>query len=225
MSFLFYMSGSVLDEILSLESQTEVLIPLLIISIFIISVPLSGYFYIKSVQPAALEKEIGNKAWSLSARYRQASGIFMGINTLCYILYFLYPLKGLPVTFPWNYPVSVLLAILITIPSSYLLVRSIKDAGEEALTPKKEHRMYQGIYTRIRHPMALGELQFVWVFSLLLNSPVLFVLSAAWVPVFYLMCIYEEKDLVLRYGDSYLEYMKTTGRFIPKNWDVIAKKG
>jgi len=199
-------------------------LPLVIIAGFIISALFSGYFYIKSVRPAALEKQIGSRAWPLSARYRQVSGIFMGINMLFYILYFLYPLPGLVRVFPWDYPLSVLLAILIGVPSGYIMFRAIYDAGEEAMTPKKEHRMYRGIYTRIRHPMALGELQFVWVISLLLNSPVLLILSVVWVPVFYQMCIYEEKDLVLRYGDSYVKYMRTTGRFIPKKRDNLAEK-
>jgi protein-S-isoprenylcysteine O-methyltransferase Ste14 len=29
------------------------------------------------------------------------------------------------------------------------------------------------------------------------------------------MCIAEEKDLLIRYGEDYREYMRTTGRFIP----------
>lgn len=186
-----------------------------IIAAFMISVALFGYFYIISVQPAALEQKIGSRAWPLAAYYRKVSGIFLGINMLCYLLYFLYPLPGLPVAFPWNYFVSAILSIFIAIPSFWLLYQSVADAGEEGLTPKKEHQMYGGIYTRIRHPMAVGELPFFWVFAFLLNSPVLFMLSFVWVPIYYLMCIYEEKDLILRFGDSYVEYMKTTCRFFP----------
>jgi protein-S-isoprenylcysteine O-methyltransferase Ste14 len=200
----------------------DAVFPIVIIASFILSAVVSGYFYIKSVQPAALEKEIGSRAWPLSARYRQVSAVFMGINLLCYLLYFLYPLPGLPAAFPWNYTVSVILAVLIVIPSSYLFFRAVNDAGEEAMTPKKEHRMYGGIYKRIRHPMALGELQFVWVISLLLNSPMLMLLSVLWVPIFYLMCIYEERDLVLRFGNAYVEYMNTTGRFFPRK-QVVGK--
>lgn len=190
-------------------------IPFLVIAAFAVSAAASGYCYIMSVRPAALEKEIGIRAWALSARYRQASGIFMGINFLCYPAYYLFPLPGLPQYFPWDYPVSILLAAIIGIPSGYLMFRAVYDAGEEALIPKKEHRMYGGIYRKVRHPMAMGELQFVWVISLLFNSPVLMILSVLWVPIFYLMCVYEEKDLVLRFGERYVEYMNTTGRFIP----------
>jgi methanethiol S-methyltransferase len=195
--------------------QIITIIPFVTVLIFIVSAILSLYFYIRSVQPAAFEKKIGSKAWGICKRYRQISGLLMFVNFFCYIAYILYPIRWLPVVFPWDYWVSVGLAILIAIPSGYLLLRSIKAAGEETLTPKKEHTMYLGIYTKIRHPMALGELQFVWVFALMLNSPVLLVLSVIWVPIFYLMCIAEEKNLLIRYGEDYREYMRTTGRFIP----------
>ncbi|MFH1523615.1 MAG: hypothetical protein ABIF04_01505 [Chloroflexota bacterium] len=33
----------------------------------------------------------------------------------------------------------------------------LRDAGEEAMRPKKDHVMYADIYTRIRHPQAVGE--------------------------------------------------------------------
>jgi protein-S-isoprenylcysteine O-methyltransferase Ste14 len=196
--------------------QTIDVIPYVTIFIFIVSAMVSLYFYVKSVQPAALEKKIGDRAWGACKRYRLISGLFMFVNFFCYIAYFLFPLQWLPVVFPWDYWVSVLIAVLIAIPSGYLFLLSIKAAGEEAMTPKKEHKMYQGIYKKIRHPMALGELQFVWVFALMLNSPVLLVLSVIWVPIFYYMCIAEEKDLLIRYGEDYREYMKTTGRFIPR---------
>ncbi len=195
-------------------------IPFITILIFIVSAILSLYYYVKSVRPVALEKKIGKKAWGMCKIYRQISGFFMFVNFFCYIAYFLYPLRWLPVAFPWDYWVSVLLAILIAIPSGYLFLISIKAAGDEAMVPKKEHTMYQGVYRKIRHPMALGELQFVWVFALMLNSPVLLVLSAIWVPIFYLMCLAEEKDLLIRYGQDYREYMRTTGRFIPRRLKI-----
>jgi hypothetical protein len=45
----------------------------------------------------------------------------------------------------------------IAIPSLYLMLRGIKDAGKEIMRPKQEHEIYGGIYERIRHPHAVGE--------------------------------------------------------------------
>ncbi|MCD1295860.1 hypothetical protein CUJ83_12725 [Methanocella sp. CWC-04] len=179
---------------------------------------LSFYFYIKSVGPAALEKKIGKNAYKKCTQYRMLSGIFMTISFLCYVVYYFFPLPiPVPQTFPWDWRFSAVLAVILAIPSGYILLRGVLDAGEESMIVKKEHTMYGGIYDKIRHPQALGELPFVWVISLLLNSPFLFVFSFIWVPIYYYMCIAEEKDLEIRYGQKYLEYKKNTGFLIPKN--------
>jgi protein-S-isoprenylcysteine O-methyltransferase Ste14 len=34
-------------------------------------------------------------------------------------------------------------------------------------------------------------------------------------PIFYVLCRAEEKDLVIRYGEQYLEYKRNTGFLIP----------
>ena len=75
-----------------------------------------------------------------------------------FVIYRFYPLP-LPIarTFPWDWKVSVFIAVVIAIPSGYLMYRGVRDAGEETLRPREEHSMYGGIYERIRHPQAVGE--------------------------------------------------------------------
>jgi hypothetical protein len=78
-----------------------------------------------------------------------------------YILYYWFPLSlPLPRIFPWPWRVSALIAVLITIPALYLMLRGVKDAGEKTIRPKREHGMYGGIYTRIQPPQAVGEFPF-----------------------------------------------------------------
>lgn len=174
-------------------------------------------YYVKSVRPAQLEKSLGEKAYALCARYRMVSSVFMCVAAVNCLLYPLFPLPlPLPSTFPWDWRVSVIIAAGIAIPSGYLMYRGIRDAGEETMRPRKEHRMYGGIYQRIRHPQALGEFPFWWVLAFLVNSPFLALLSFAYVPVWYYMCRAEEKDLLIRYGDSYAEYMLRAGFWWPK---------
>jgi len=50
----------------------------------------------------------------------------------------------------------------------------------------------------------------------MLNSPFLAIFSIIWLPIFYVMCLAEEKDLVIRYGEAYLKYRETTGFLIPR---------
>jgi protein-S-isoprenylcysteine O-methyltransferase Ste14 len=174
-------------------------------------------FYVKSAGPAALEKEMGPGAYAICTRYRFLSGIMMGIACVNYVVYVFYPLPiPLPATFPWPWWSSVLIAIAIAIPSGTLWWRGMRDAGEETMVLKKEHTLYGGIYEKMRHPQATGELPFWWVIALLLHSPFLVLYSFVWVPVFIIMCLAEERDLAIRYGEAYEEYRKQTEFLIPK---------
>ncbi|NVM17663.1 MAG: isoprenylcysteine carboxylmethyltransferase family protein [Candidatus Lokiarchaeota archaeon] len=185
--------------------------------IMIISSFLLTIFYIKSVQPALLEKKIGEGAFKRCYYYRIIASSFMGIILITQIIYFYYPLPlNFPRFFPWHYWVSFLIAILIAIPSLIIMFKGVHDAGEETIKPSKNHSLYDGIYNKVRHPQALGELGIWWIVPLLLNSPFLGIFSLIWIPIFYLFCLYEEKDLKLRYGEAYLEYKKKTGMIFPK---------
>jgi len=174
-------------------------------------------FYVKSVGPAALEQRIGDSAYQRCATYRLISSIFMVIAAANYVVYFWFPLAlPLPRTFPWPWSISLAIAALIGLPSLYLMYRGMKDAGEETMRPKREHTMYGGIYTRIRHPQAAGEFPLWWVLAFLVHSPFLALFPFAFIPVRYYFCIAEERDLLLRYGAAYDDYRATTGFWLPR---------
>ncbi len=185
--------------------------------VLVIATFLTGYLYIKSVQPVALSRKIGESAWQKSARYRSISIIFMTITVINYIIYYFYPLPlPLPEHFAWPWPVSIALGLIILIPAMYLLIRGSIDAGEETLKPSPDHKMYGGIYEKMRHPQAVGE-SVTWLGgAFLLNSPALVLYSLIWLPIYYLMCRAEEKDLVLRFGQDYADYQQRVGFLFPK---------
>ncbi len=179
------------------------------------------YYYIRSVSPATLEKVLGEGAYQRCARDRIIASVFEVVILINFIIYFFYPLPvPLPRVFPWAWWISVLIGLAIALPAGLLMGIGLRDAGEEALRPKKEHSMYSGIYTRIRHPQAVGEVCFWWVFAFLLNSPFLAILSFIYIPIFLIMCLAEEQDLLWRYGDAYAEYCRHTGAFWPKRRQV-----
>ena len=174
-------------------------------------------FYVKSVSPAALEKRIGTSAYEKFSTYRMIASVFMMAVAGNYVLYYWFPLPlPLPNTFPWPWRVSAAIAASIAFPSLYLMVRGVKDAGEETMRPKREHEMYGGIYERIRHPQALGEFPLWWVIAFLVHSPFLVLFSFLYVPVWYYLCVAEERDLLIRYGTDYEEYCRRVGFWIPK---------
>jgi protein-S-isoprenylcysteine O-methyltransferase Ste14 len=187
------------------------------VAVLIVATLLTGTFYVKSVGPAALEQRIGERAYRLCTRYRFLAGLLMGVATLNYVVYFFFPLPlPLPHTFPWPWWVSAFIALVIAVPAGLLWFRGMKDAGEETMVTKKEHTLYGGIYDKIRHPQAAGEAPFWFVIAFLLHSPFLVLYSLVWIPIFVIMCLAEEKDLVLRYGEAYKAYQERTGFLFPR---------
>ena len=73
-----------------------------------------------------------------------------------------------------------------------------------------------GLYARIRHPIYLG--------GLFLNFGIVFILRSLWmfVPailfclVMYFEARQEEKYLIDKFGEEYIEYKARTGMFLPK---------
>ena len=185
--------------------------------VLVVATILFLYFYVRSVGPAQLEKKIGEGAYPKCKTYRLIAGTFEGVTVINYIVYFFYPLQlGLPLIFPWPYITSVLIGIVILVPSLYLMILGLKDAGRESLEPKKEHTLYGGIYDTVRHPQAIGESVLWFPIALFLNSPFLALYSFVWLPIFYIMCAAEERDLLIRYGEPYREYRDRVGFLIPK---------
>ncbi|MBN2550779.1 MAG: hypothetical protein JXB15_16565 [Anaerolineales bacterium] len=175
------------------------------------------YFYVRSVSPAGREKVIGSRAYQLCFYDRIASGVLEFIITANFILYTFFPLPTpLPDKFPWPWWVSLVTAAMIGIPAAALMMIGWRDAGEEAMRPKKEHTMYAGIYAKLRHPQAVGEVFLFPVMAILLHSPCLTLFTLIYFPIFVIMCYAEEQDLLLRYGDAYAEYCRQTGAFWPK---------
>jgi len=174
-------------------------------------------FYARSVSPAGREKVIGPDAYRLCFYDRLAAGGLEFVITANFILYYFFPLPSpMPAKFPWGWWVSAAAAALIGIPATVLMVLGLRDAGEEAARPRKEHTMYGGIYTRLRHPQAVGEVFLFPVMGILLHSPFITLFSLIYFPIFLVLCRAEEQDLLLRYGDAYAEYCKHTGAFWPK---------
>lgn len=193
------------------------LIEWLSLLLLIISTILSLFFYIKSVQPATLAQKIGDGAYKKCERYREFASIAFFLFFLAYVLLYFFPLSLLlPINLPWDYSVSLIAAIVTAIPSFGLMYKGAKDAGEETLRPKKEHEMYDGIYDWIRHPQSLGEVWVGHIIALVLNSTFLFLYSFLWIPIFLYMSVVEERDLILRYGQPYIEYRERVGMYFPK---------
>ena len=103
----------------------------------------------------------------------------------------------------------------------WLFVLAHRDLGKNwsmALEIKEGHHLVRtGIYKKIRHPMYAH----FWIFVIaqgfvLANSLVLIFGTAAWGLLYFYRVPEEEEMLISEFGDEYRDYIKETGRVIPK---------
>ena len=187
-------------------------------SFLLLSYLLFSYLYILSIQPVKRERKYGKKAWKVCKRLRIIGGLFELIAVINLVLWISFPL---PLVATWmislNVWVGIIIAIIIAIPCCIIMFLGLKAAGSESLSPSKETAMYGGIYRYIRHPQTLGEFPLFVAISFAVNSWFLVIISLIYIMVYVpIMIYYEEKDLLMRFGDSYQVYRESVGALFPK---------
>jgi protein-S-isoprenylcysteine O-methyltransferase Ste14 len=169
--------------------------------------------------PVTREEKHGEKAWQDCYRYRLLMSVFAGIMIVNMFLWILFPIDELTlVVFP-NHIFSIIIGIGILIPCSIILYFALKHGGKEHMKPEKETSLHGGIYNIIRHPGIWGEMPMYIAIGFIINSLFIVIWVTLFVIIFTPIYIYfEEKDLIKRFGKSYLEYREKTGMLIPKFW-------
>jgi protein-S-isoprenylcysteine O-methyltransferase Ste14 len=83
---------------------------------------------------------------------------------------------------------------------------------------RQEHNLVtNGIYKYIRHPMYAAHLLWAVAQPLMLQNWIAgFSFLVVAVPQYFLRVGAEEEMMIKKFGDEYSEYMKTTGRLLPK---------
>ncbi|MFN2143919.1 MAG: methyltransferase family protein [Anaerolineales bacterium] len=192
------------------------MVPWINLAVMLVFIGLFTFLYVRSVSPAKLEAKLGEKAYLHCGKMRAIS-IFLLIAVMVnYLIYDIYPLPVPELeTFNWSYWISLVLALVIAVPTTYMVATGMKDAGDEAIQPDKNSEMFHGIYDRIRHPQT-WEYAYFFSIALLLDNPFLLLFSLIWLPLMYIMMRAEEKDLLIRFGQEYENYMKRTGRLLPR---------
>lgn len=106
---------------------------------------------------------------------------------------------------------------LVDVGLIYWLFTSIGSGITPVSATRKEHKLVtHGIYRWVRHPLyGVGSLLYI-TFGLMSDNWFIILLA---VLAFIAMAIRtpkEEANLIEKFGDEYREYMKRTGRFLPK---------
>lgn len=173
--------------------------------------------YLFSLQPQKREAKIGVKAWKESKNIRTIAFFFEFLGMTNIILWYWFPVE----TFNWkitqNSLSALIVSIILGVPLLSIMMISLIQAGKESWEPSKETKLHGGLYKYVRHPQAITEFPFFIVMGLGVNSWFLVILLTFYNIIFLpLMLRIEEKDLIRRFGDKYIEYQQKVPPFFPK---------
>jgi protein-S-isoprenylcysteine O-methyltransferase Ste14 len=106
---------------------------------------------------------------------------------------------------------------LVNVGLIYWLFTSIGSGITPVSATRKEHKLVMhGIYRWVRHPLyTVGSLLFI-SFGLMADNWFILLLAALAFIAMAVRTPKEEANLIEKFGDEYREYMKRTGRFLPK---------
>ncbi|NHJ23648.1 MAG: isoprenylcysteine carboxylmethyltransferase family protein [Candidatus Lokiarchaeota archaeon] len=182
-----------------------------------ISAILSFIIYTLSVRPASREKRIGQRAYKEGKILRVVSDILWLMLLINLFLWKFVPISELNWKIITDDSLAVVISIIIAIPFVIIIFKSIMVAGKETIKPSEETKLYGGIYKHIRHPQIAGSIPLFIIICLGINSLFLLIwFSVLMVLIIPIVIYYEEKDLILRFGDEYINYKKRTGAIFPK---------
>jgi len=113
--------------------------------------------------------------------------------------------------------VHLLLGIAFVVPGAWFGIKGVTDIGlKESETHRPERVITTGLYSRMRHPQYTG--------AILSHIGITFILSAFYsllvtplvIFINYILCWKEEKELVIEFGEEYIQYQKSVPMFIPR---------
>ena len=129
----------------------------------------------------------------------------------------------LSVDFGTNY-LLVLVSVLLFAMAAIIAVkrRKLLTFGVLAGLPELSESRYpgklltEGLYAKVRHPRYIEIFLATLGYALFANYLGTYLLTAAAVPVIFLIVLLEERELRERFGESYEQYCKDVPRFFPK---------
>ncbi|MBK9317351.1 MAG: isoprenylcysteine carboxylmethyltransferase family protein [Acidobacteria bacterium] len=106
---------------------------------------------------------------------------------------------------------------VIAVPLLYWLFKSIGKNITQTVKTRKEHKLVtKGPYRWVRHPLySVGTLLFT-SFALMASNWFIGLTTLIGLVMLMVRLPKEEKNLVEKFGEEYKEYMKRTGRLIPR---------
>jgi protein-S-isoprenylcysteine O-methyltransferase Ste14 len=183
--------------------------------IFFTGIGISSYFRRKADRDTG-EKISRSVDGSVMMNVIRIGGLILWLSPLVYLInpeWMAWSKLGLP---EWTRWLGVGIGVLCVF-GIYWLFSSIGSGITPTSATRMEHKLVtNGIYRLVRHPLySIGSSMFV-AFGMMADNWFIAVLG---VLAFIGMAIRtpkEEANLIEKFGDEYREYMRRTGRFLPK---------
>ena len=183
--------------------------------IFFTGIGISGYFRRKADRESGerVSRKVDGTAMMTIIRI---GGLLLWLSPIAYLInpqWMEWSKLGLP---EWARWLGIILGIFSTF-GIYWLFSSIGSGITPTSATRKEHKLVtNGIYRHIRHPLyTFGSSMFI-SFGMMADT---WFIASLGIFTFVLMAIRtpkEEANLIDKFGDEYREYMKRTGRYLPK---------
>jgi protein-S-isoprenylcysteine O-methyltransferase Ste14 len=143
-------------------------------------------------------------------------GIAAMLAVLCFVInpaWMAWSSVPLPASLRW-------IGVAIGALGGALLVWTLKHLGEnltDTVVTRKQHTMITtGPYAHVRHPFYVSAALAFLANSLVTANWFVFVTGALALTLLIVRCRTEEAKLIERFGDAYRDYMRRTGRFVPR---------
>ncbi len=195
--------------------MSETIFRVAIAIIFLTAFVISGYFRSKADRDSdeKIPRKVDGKALMYVIRI---GGLLLWLTPFAYVAHpqwLAWSKIGLPIYARWA---GIGLG-LICLPLFYWLFSSIGSGISPTSATRQQHQLVtRGPYRWVRHPLyTIGTILFL-AFGLIADSWFLMLLGLI---VFIIMAIRtpkEEANLIEKFGKEYEDYMKRTGRFLPR---------
>jgi protein-S-isoprenylcysteine O-methyltransferase Ste14 len=182
--------------------------------ILIVSVSISGYYRARARQAAPVIPRHAEGGALIVMRIIVALPLLATL--LLFILYpdwLLWSKMQLPALARW----SAVAVAAATIPFTRWVFRSLgSNVSETILTKEGQQLVTWGPYRWIRHPLYSGAVLMLAALGIVAANWFMLLLVLLIVTMLWKLTTREEAHLLVKFGDSYRDYMGHTGRFIPK---------
>ena len=139
------------------------------------------------------------------------------ILLVIFFIFLIFDLFVLKTSDSWQELVPWYLRIIVFIPLFIATGFFAQKAHKKVFQEKREEPKVidTGIFSIIRHPMYFGSILLYLCFVVLSLSIFGLIVFIVIVIFYYYLCRYEEKLLIEKFGDKYIQYMKKVPMMIP----------